>query len=184
MLNHDYFGELTNLTGTIWQNYVMIDKMPIAVNLINDSKFIPTFNGLNRYAFACHHLTDFDKNNRLAIFEILRNNNEFMQDFIDDNEIFEEWKNSRYGIKTDDYLSDIDDYYFGDALINRTHNQQSLALQEIFVYFEGNETDGYIQFNYQVYPHLEWDKKADLLWIKTDLTGNILQSVWENNFFA
>lgn len=178
MLNHEYFGEITAKTGTLWQNYLMIDKTPIAVTLINDSKFMPTIDGLNRYTFACQHLTDFDKNNRLAIFEILRNNNEFMQDFIDDSEIFEEWKNSRYGIKTDDYLSDIDDYYFGDALINRTHNQKSLPLQNIDIYFEGNDTDGFIQFNYKVYP----DLPNEFLWVQTDLTGSILNSVWENPY--
>lgn len=168
MFTHNYFGEITNLTGIIWQNYRMIDKMPIVVSLVNNSNILPTTDGLNRYAFACEHLTEFDKNNRHFVVENLRQDESFILQILPSDDIYYDWKYSKNA--TDNEIN----YY----LLNFSQNSKCLILQDIIIYFEGNDTDGFTQFNYKVYP----DLPNEFLWVQTDLTGSILNSVWENPY--
>lgn len=168
MFTHNYFGEITNLTGIIWQNYRMIDKMPIIVSLVNNSNILPTTDGLNRYAFACQHLADFDKCNRHFVVENLRKNDDFILQILPSDDIYYDWKYSKN--PTDNDIN----YY----LLNFSQNPKCLVLQDIMMYFATNETDGTIQFNYKVYP----DSPNEILWVKTDLIGSILNSVWENPY--
>lgn len=168
MLNHDYFGEITTLNNIIWQNYRMIDKMPIVVSLVNNGNILPTTDGLNRYAFACEHLTEFDKNNRHFVVENLRKNDDFILQILPSDDIYYDWKYSKN--PTDNDIN----YY----LLNFSQDPKRLVLQDIMMYFAGNDTDGFTQFNYKVYP----DLPNEFLWVQTDLTGSILNSVWENSY--
>lgn len=168
MFTHNYFDEITNLTGIIWQNYRMIDKMPIIVSLVNNSNILPTTDGLNRYAFACQHLTDFDKCDRQFVVENLRQDESFILQILPSDDIYYDWKYSKNA--TDNEIN----YY----LLNFSQNSKCLILQDIIIYFEANDTDGFTQFNYKVYP----DLPNEFLWVQTDLTGSILNSVWENPY--